>query len=88
MLLAHRGFRLSGLLLILAFGLAGATISTPFAADNNQSGNMFDVPNLSGGPVLLLETSRVYVGASAKPVTASEHYKAGSFGGSELTPGD
>ena len=59
--LTHRGFRLSGLLLILGFGLSGATISTPFAADNDQSGNMFDVTNLSAGPVFLLGTSRMNV---------------------------
>ncbi|MBE0659845.1 MAG: PEP-CTERM sorting domain-containing protein [Bryobacteraceae bacterium] len=64
-----------------------ATIGTTFASGNSFAGNMFDVTNVSGGPVTILGTFRVNVSGDG-PQTMDVYYRLGGYAGFESNAGD
>jgi len=69
----------------LSPGANAATISTIFAANNGQAGNMFDVTNLSGADITITGIFGVNLASGATGENLAVYYRPGTYVGFEST---
>ena len=77
--------------LLLVVALAGissaqcASVTSTATWNNQQAGTMFDIVNISGGPITVVSFDQVFASTAAAPVAI--YTKVGTFNGSQAVPG-